>query len=82
MTFRETTVLEHPAPSLSLPGDRPERAEVLRGLKDLLEREKALTYKLHRDGAPGDIDVGGGIVTAARGASVGLAARPRRDPSG
>ncbi len=46
--------MEHPVPSLSLPGDRPERAEVLRGLRDFLEREKALTYKLHRDGAPGD----------------------------
>ncbi len=55
MTFKETTVLEPPAPSLSLPGDRPQRTEVLQRLRDCLEREKALTYELHRDGAPGDI---------------------------
>ncbi len=54
VTFKETTVLEPPAPSFSLPGDRPKRTEVLRGLRDFLEREKALTYKLHRDGAPGN----------------------------
>ncbi|MEE9585202.1 MAG: [protein-PII] uridylyltransferase [Candidatus Brocadiales bacterium] len=42
-------------PSFSLQGDRPERAQVLKRLKDYVQREKALTYKLHHEGAPGRV---------------------------
>ncbi|MFQ5956644.1 MAG: [protein-PII] uridylyltransferase [Candidatus Brocadiales bacterium] len=42
-----------PVPVFSLQGERPERTEVLKGLKDFVRREKALTYKLHREGTSG-----------------------------
>ncbi|MFQ5862729.1 MAG: [protein-PII] uridylyltransferase [Candidatus Brocadiales bacterium] len=48
-------MLKLSVPAFSLEGDRPERTEVLKGLKDFVQREKALTYKLHSEGAPGRI---------------------------
>lgn len=53
VTFKETTVLDPSVPSFSPQGRRSERTQVLKGLKDFVRRERALTYKLHREGASG-----------------------------
>lgn len=53
MTFKEMTVLDPSTPSLTPQGDRPERAQILKELKGFVQREKALIYKFHREGAPG-----------------------------
>ncbi len=53
MTLKETTVLSPEVPSFAPLGEHPERAEVLKGLRDYVQREKALTCKLHSEGASG-----------------------------
>ncbi|MEE9515055.1 MAG: hypothetical protein V3V54_03400, partial [Candidatus Brocadiales bacterium] len=53
--FKETTVLSPTAPSFDKQGKRPGRKQFLKGLKDFVRQEKAVTDELHREGAPGRV---------------------------
>lgn len=53
VTSKETTVLNLPVPVFNLQGDRTKRTEILKDLKDFIQRERALTYKLHTEGSSG-----------------------------
>ena len=55
VTFKETTVLSPKAPSFNQQGKRPGRKQFLKGLKDFVRQEKAVTDELHREGAPGRV---------------------------